>query len=80
MLPEDQIIFLIGMALLVILSYPIRFIKAGFYRNTYSLVLGALIQFCVFGRALIATYIQIILVYLIIKNRKGKKCGALITI
>ena len=78
-LPEPLIRLLAGLALLVPLSFPMRFLPSRIIRERYSLILALAIQYGVFGQSVIPVYIQHLITFAIIKL-KGPKCGALVTL
>jgi len=79
MINEDQLRLILSLLAMVFLSYPIRFIYPIKLRYIYSLALGLILQIFVFRHDMLGIYIQTLIVFAILKIRKGKKCGAIIT-
>lgn len=77
-LPHDLMRLVIGMALLVPLSYPMKWMPP-FFRNWYSLLLGFVLQGYVFRDYLYPILIQHIIVFALIKIC-GPRCGKIVTI
>jgi hypothetical protein len=77
-LPHDLMRLVIGMALLVPLSYPMKWIPSNL-RFWYSLLLGFVLQGYVFRDYLYPILVQHIIVFALIKI-KGPKCGKLVTV
>jgi len=78
MINPDLLKLVLGLAALVPLSYPIRFITNKQARYSYSLIMGLALQIYIFGTEMYPIYIQHIIVFIILKL-KGPKCGGLVT-
>ena len=77
-LPEATIRLVLGMFLLIPLSYLIRFLPSRSLREKYSLLVGLAMQYWVFRESIVPVYAQHLMAYALIKW-KGPKCGALVT-
>lgn len=78
MINEDHMRLLLGLLSLIPLSYFLRFIKNTIFKESYSTVIGMILQLYVFKSYMIPIYLQHLIVFGIIKWR-GRKCGALVT-
>ena len=77
-LSEDQAKFVIGLIVSIPLSYYLRKLKTKNHRYLYSIILGTLLQFFVYGYDIWMPFLIHLIVYGLIKI-KGRKCGALVT-
>jgi len=76
--PVELLRLLFGMALLVPLSYALRYLKPAF-KYWYSLIVGSALQIYVFRWDMYPVYIQHFIVFAIIKL-KGPRCGLIVTV
>jgi hypothetical protein len=75
--PKAIVNFLMGMAALIPLSYPLRFMPKA-VRFWYSLILGFVLQVWVYETSMYPVYLQHLIVFGLIKFR-GPRCGKLVT-
>lgn len=76
-LPHDLMRLVIGMAALVPLSYPMKFLQPT-VKFWYSLLLGLAMQVYVYRDYLYPIFVQHIIAFALIKI-KGPKCGKIVT-
>lgn len=76
-LPHDLLRLVIGMTLLVPLSYPMKFLQSKI-KFWYSLLLGLAVQVYVFRDYLYPIFAQHLIAFALIKL-KGPKCGKIVT-
>lgn len=79
LLENDVVRLLFGLCIQIFLSYPIRFIANRTMRYTYSLIIGSLLQFLVFGLPILTIHAFGLLIYAVVQLQP-QRCGALATL
>jgi hypothetical protein len=79
MIPQDQIRILTGVFLSIPLSFALQHIPIYSLRRYYSLVLGVLLEYYVYGLPLLISFALHIFVYFAIKGIRRENCGFYVT-
>lgn len=79
LLENDTIRMLVSLFLLILASWPLRFIPHGHPRYAYSTILATILQLWVFSKPVIAIHLFAVLVYGLVRM-SPKRCGGIVTV
>ncbi len=79
MLSDDQIRMVVGLLVSIPISFPIKFLPSKLIRTLYSFIIGTSLQYYVYAIDIWMTFLQHIIVYVLIIALGQRRCGGVIT-